>query len=110
MKKSILAVAAAVLFATPVLADKPATLSCYFQSGEHFTVVGQGGTTMIQWGDKGFRSAASNFEAPWLTVVEISDTGNMFKMAMNVKTKDAYAETKFTDGHKTGGPLWCAFQ
>ena len=103
MKKSILAVAAAVLFATPVLADKPATLSCYFQSGE-------GGTTMISWDNKGFRSAASNFEAPWLTVVEVSDTGNMFKMAMNVKTKDAYAETKFTDGHKSGGPLWCAFQ
>ena len=110
MKKSILTAAAAVLFATPVLADKPATLACYFQSGEHFTVVGQGGTTMISWDNKGFRSAASNFEDPWLTVVEISDSGNMFKMAFNVKTKDAYAETKFTDGHKSGGPLWCAFQ
>jgi len=108
MKKILLA--ASLLFATPVLADNLATLTCYFQSGEHFTVVGSGGTTMIQWENKGFRSAISNFEAPWLTVVEVSDTGNRFKMAFNAKTKEAYAETQFTDGHKSGGPLWCAFQ
>jgi len=108
MKKILLA--ATLLFATPVLADNPATLTCYFQSGEHFTVVGSGGTTMIQWENKGFRSAISNFENPWLTVVEVSDTGNRFKMAFNAKTKEAYAETQFTDGHKSGGPLWCAFQ
>jgi len=108
MKKILLA--ASLLFATPVLADNPATLSCYFQSGEHFTVVGQGGTTMIQWENKGFRSAISNFEAPWLVIVEVADNGNRFKMMMNVKTKEAFGETQFTDGHKNGGPLWCAFQ
>ena len=108
MKKILLA--ASLLFATPVLADAPATLSCYFQSGEHFTVVGQGGTTMIQWDNKKFYSAISNFEAPWLTVVEVAENGSRFKMAMNVKTKEAFGETTFTDGHKSGGPLWCAFQ
>ena len=108
MKKILLA--ASLLFATPVLADKPATLSCYFQSGEHFTVVGQGGTTMIQWDDKGFHNAASTYEEPWLTVVEVSEQGNMFKMAFNVKNKQAFGETTFTDGRKNGGPLWCVFK
>jgi hypothetical protein len=108
MKKIILA--ASLLFATPVLADNPATLTCYFQSGEHFTVVGSGGTTMIQWDNKGFRSAISNFEDPWLTVVEVSEQGNMFKMAFNVRSKQAFGETQFVDGHKSGGPLWCVFK
>jgi len=101
-----------VLSATPVLADgnAPATLSCYFQTGESFTVVGSSGTTMIQWGNNGFRSATSAFESPWLTVVERADNGNMFKMAFNVNTKDAFGETTFTDGHKKGGPLWCVFR
>ena len=108
MRKILLA--ASLLLYTPVLADQPATLTCYFQSGEHFTVVGQGGTTIIQWDNKSFRSAISNFEAPWLTVVEVADNGNRFKMAFNPKTKEAYGETTFTDGHKSGGPLWCAFQ
>lgn len=107
MKKIILA---AMLLVTPALAENPATLVCYFQSGEHFTVVGSGGTSMIQWDDKGFRSAATAFEDPWLTVVEASDSGNKFKMAFNVKTKEAYGETQFTDGRKNGGPLWCAFR
>ena len=108
MKKILLT--ASLLLATPVLADQPATLTCYFQSGEHFTVVGSGGTSMIQWDNKGFRSAASAFEDPWLTVVELSDTGNRFKMAFNVRTKEAYGETTFSDGHKNGGPLWCVFK
>ena len=90
--------------------NAPATISCYFQTGENFTVVGQAGTTMIQWGTGGFRSAASAFEEPWLTVAERADNGNLFKMAFNVKTKDAYGETTFTDGTKKGGPLWCAFK
>ena len=100
------------LMATPAVAESnaPATLSCYFQTGESFTVVGSGGTTMIQWGTNGFRAAASAFETPWLTVVERADNGNMFKMAFNVNTKDAYGETTFTDGRKKGGPLWCAFK
>jgi hypothetical protein len=108
MKKILLT--ASLLFTTPVLADNPATLTCYFQSGEHFTVVGQGGTSMIQWDTKGFRSAISNFENPWLTVVEVADNGNRFKMVFNAKTKQAYGETQFVDGHTSGGPLWCAFQ
>jgi hypothetical protein len=108
MRKILLA--ALLLLATPVLAEQPATLTCYFQSGEHFTVVGSGGTSMIQWDAKGFRSAASAFEDPWLTVVELSDTGNRFKMAFNVRTKEAYGETTFSDGHKSGGPLWCVFK
>ena len=107
MKKIIIA---AMLLATSAFAEKPATLSCYFQSGENFTVVGSGGTSMIQWGDHGFRSAATTYEDPWLTVVEVSDSGNMFKMAFNVRTKAAFGETQFTDGHKKGGPLWCAFK
>ena len=100
------------LLATPAAADTntPATIVCAFQTGESFTVVGQAGTTMIQWGTNGFRSAASAFEAPWLTVVERADNGNLFKMAFNVKTKEAYGETTFTDGQKKGGPLWCAFR
>ena len=107
MKKNLLA---AMLLATPAMAEKPVTLTCYFQSGEHFTAVGSGGTTMIQWDNKKFYSAISNFENPWLTIVEVAEDGSRFKMAMNVQTKDAYAETLFADGHKTGGPLWCAFQ
>jgi len=101
-----------LLLATPAMADSnaPATLSCYFQTGESFTVVGQAGTTMIQWGNNGFRSAASAYEDPWLTVVERADNGNLFKMAFNVRTKDAFGETTFTDGHKKGGPLWCVFK
>ena len=100
------------LLATPAAADTntPATIVCAFQTGESFTVVGQAGTTMIQWGTNAFRSAASAFEAPWLTVVERADNGNLFKMAFNVKTKEAYGETTFTDGQKKGGPLWCAFR
>jgi hypothetical protein len=90
--------------------NAPATIVCAFQTGESFTVVGQAGTTMIQWGTNAFRSAASAFEAPWLTVVERADNGNLFKMAFNVKTKEAYGETTFTDGQKKGGPLWCAFR
>jgi hypothetical protein len=109
MKKLL---ATLLLLTTPAVADSnaPATLSCYFQTGESFTVVGQNGTTMIQWGNNGFRSAASAFESPWLTVVERADNGNMFKMAFNVNTKDAFGETTFTDGHKKGGPLWCVFR
>lgn len=109
MKKLLVILA---LMATPAAADNnaPATISCYFQTGESFTVVGSGGTTMIQWGTNGFRAAASAFETPWLTVVERADNGNMFKMAFNVKTKEAYGETTFTDGQKKGGPLWCAFR
>ena len=109
MKKLLVILA---LMATPAAADTnaPATISCYFQTGESFTVVGSGGTTMIQWGTNGFRAAASAFETPWLTVVERADNGNMFKMAFNVNTKDAYGETTFTDGRKKGGPLWCVFK
>ena len=109
MKKLLVILA---LMATPAAADTnaPATISCYFQTGESFTVVGSGGTTMIQWGTNGFRAAASAFETPWLTVVERADNGNLFKMAFNVKTKEAYGETTFTDGQKKGGPLWCAFR
>ena len=109
MKRLLLGLA---LLATPAAADSnaPATMTCAFQTGESFTVVGQAGTTMIQWGTNAFRSAASAFEAPWLTVVERADNGNLFKMAFNVKTKEAYGETTFTDGQKKGGPLWCAFR
>jgi hypothetical protein len=101
-----------LLLATPAVADSnaPATLSCYFQTGENFTVVGQNGTTMIAWGNNAFRAAASAYEDPWLTVVERAENGNMFKMAFNVRTKSAFGETTFTDGHKSGGPLWCAFK
>ena len=109
MKRLLLGLA---LLATPAAADSnaPATMTCAFQTGESFTVVGQAGTTMIQWGTNAFRSAASAFETPWLTVVERADNGNLFKMAFNVKTKEAYGETTFTDGQKKGGPLWCAFR
>ena len=109
MKKLLVILA---LMATPAAADTnaPATMTCAFQTGESFTVVGQAGTTMIQWGTNAFRSAASAFEAPWLTVVERADNGNLFKMAFNVKTKEAYGETTFEDGQKKGGPLWCAFR
>jgi hypothetical protein len=109
MKKLLVLLA---LVATPAAADSnaPATISCYYQTGESFTVVGQGGTTMIQWGNNGFRSAASAFETPWLTVVERADNGNQFKMAFNVRTKSAFGETTFADGHKSGGPLWCVWK
>ena len=109
MKKIFLLLAA--LLATPVAAaDAPATITCYFQTGENFTVVGQAGTTMIAWGNNGFRAATSAFEDPWLTVVERTDNGNLFKMAFNVRTKSAFGETTFADGHKSGGPLWCVWK
>ena len=61
MKKLLVIMA---LMATPAAAESnaPATIVCAFQTGESFTVVGQGGTTMIQWGTNAFRSAASAFD------------------------------------------------
>jgi hypothetical protein len=110
MKKLAL-IGALLLCDTAIAADNnPATMTCYFQTGEYFTVVGQNGNTMIAWGNNGFRPAASVFEDPWLTVVERSDNGNIFKMLFNARTKSAAGETTFTDGHKSGGPLWCAFK
>jgi len=97
------------LMATPALAEEPASFSCYFQTGQHFTVVGQANNTLIQWDDGSFKNAASSFQDPWLTVVQIGDSGT-FKMAFNVRTKDAFGETTFSDGTKRGGPLWCAFK
>jgi hypothetical protein len=110
MRLSLLLLAALISSEAFAESNAPATLSCYFQTGESFTVVGQNGTTMIQWGNNGFRAAASAYEDPWLTVVERADNGNLFKMAFNVRTKDAFGETTFTDGHKKGGPLWCVFR
>ena len=107
----LLAALLAALLATPAAAaDAPATISCYFQTGENFTVVGQAGNTMIQGGTGGFRSAASAFEDPWLTVVEVTDSGNRFKMAFNVRSKSAWGETTLADGRKSGGPLWCVWK
>jgi hypothetical protein len=108
MKKIILA--AALLFATPVLAEKPATLVCAFQDGQTFTAVGTGSRTVIQWGDGSFYNATSSYVDPWLTITEATDNGNVFKMAFNVRTKDAYGITTFTNGTQRGGPLWCVFK
>lgn len=103
---------ALLLTTVPAIAgsNDPATLSCTFQSGEHFTVVGANGSTVIQWDDGKFYQATSAFEKPWLTVAELSAQGNLFKMAFNVETREAYGETTFTDGRKKGGPLFCIFK
>jgi len=108
MKK--LLIAGMLLITTPVLADKPVTLSCAFQSGESFIAVGTGDKTIIQWDNGKFYDATSNYVDPWLTITETVDSGNVFKMAFNVHNKEAYGETQFTDGHKKGGPLWCVFK
>lgn len=111
MRKLSMALAAwaALGTATVSSAGEPASFVCYFQNGQHFTVVGNAGTTMIQWNDGGFRTAQAKFEEPWLFVIQEAE-GNVFKMAFNVKTRDAYGETVFKDGTKNGGPLWCAFK
>ena len=98
------------LLATPAAAKDPATLTCAFQSGESFTAVGQNGTSMIQWDNGKFYDAVANYDEPWLTIIQTSETGNVFKMAFNVRTKEAYGETTFKDGKKKGGPLWCVFK
>jgi len=109
MKK--LLIAGMLLITTPVLADKPVTLTCAFQTGESFTAVGTGNKTIIQW-DKSatFFEASSVYVDPWLFITEASEQGNVFKMAFNVRTKEAYGETQFADGHKSNGPLWCIFK
>ncbi|NDB57529.1 hypothetical protein EB001_03690 [bacterium] len=105
MKKILLAV---LLFATPALA-KTNSIVCAFQDGYNFTVVEGGSTTMIQWGDKDFQPAKSNFEDPNLTVVQYAN-GNMFKVVWNVKTKEAWGFFTMSDGSKDVKPLFCAFK
>jgi len=106
MKKILLA---ALLFATPAAA-KTNTVTCAFQSGENFTAIGAGSTTMIQWGDKGdLQPAESYWQEPYLTIVQHAN-GNTFKAIWNVKTGDAYGQLTLGDGKKDGGPLWCVFK
>lgn len=99
-----------LLLATPVTAKGPATMMCSFQTGESFTLVGHEGTSMIQWDNGKFYDVTTAFEDPWLTAVEVAESGNVFRMAFNVRTKEAYGETTFKDGSKRGGPLWCVFK
>jgi hypothetical protein len=102
------------LFAVPLLAlaaqaQEPASISCYFQTGEHFTVVGQGSVSMIQWNDGPFHDAAASFVDPLLMITQTAQ-GNLFRMVFNVRNKEAYGETQWADGHSSGGPLWCVFK
>ena len=110
MIRYTLAIIAILAGTVAARADSFASITCYFQSGEHFTVVGGKTEAMIQWDDGKYYPAAVTFEDPWLMVVERSEQGNLFKMAFNARTKEAFGETTFTNGTKKGGPLWCAFK
>ena len=106
---------ASIILATVSIAEAQeepktmAALTCFFQSGEHFTVIGAGGRTIIQWDDKSYYEVIADFKDPWLFVQQDAK-GNKFRMAFNAKTKEAYGETTFSNGEKRGGPLFCAWK
>ena len=113
MMRTLAAVAALIGMVSSVTAQEEpktmAALTCFFQSGEHFTVIGAGGRTIIQWDDKSYYEVIADFKDPWLFVQQDAK-GNKFRMAFNARTKEAYGETTFSNGEKRGGPLFCAWK
>lgn len=113
MMRTLAAVAALMGMVSSVTAQEEpktmAALTCSFQSGEHFTVIGAGGRTIIQWDDKSYYEVIADFKDPWLFVQQDAK-GNKFRMAFNARTKEAYGETTFSNGEKRGGPLFCAWK